>query len=667
MSFGNRLTSTVAVLLVALVVCSSAAGTAAASADAASTAAQTDSDDELEPADEIYVTDDGDAVLVYESDGETEASGHIGLNVSRGIMHALVRDKVDSDEEVTGNASVVVTPDKLAGNGSFTTETPDDLQNLDFDLSATRNATDASMHATLDATTQSDSDSSTSSSLESASTDGQVQVTADEFATSGNVSATYSEDQDTLEHRSFNLVESGDRYVLEASEEYRVQYYSEEDWETRQKAEETLESQYNSTAQQLGGSVDVTLESYGYINNTAEATYTNEEQDVVDIEYKVVYTGIDDELGERVSDSLTSSEEYDISEDTADEVGTGVANINVDRVNYTYDAEGTSTEATWDVELSNYSDLAYASFDLAEETSDDENVTNQIQQARTNYEAMEASGLEQTLIWQGSVSSPSDNEATITGSLDYETTNYDAYVTELESRDSYTAGNLTLSASATTQDGDIVSNMSLTVQQRGLVDEAVDNLLASAESADSEMDAETQQFLEAFQRSEFQRAQMDVSISEDEVTFESGASFENMSAFQSAVSGDYDGQLAGAYANIGEDGKSYLYVSGAFSGDVSEETVREHAAVDDDTDVFLPGEWDPAEQDFPRMNDTEAQNYLGVEADASATATATANMTQTENGTAAAGEATTGSGPGFTPLVALSALLVAALLFRRKD
>jgi PGF-CTERM protein len=668
---GNRFTSTIAVLLVALVVCSSAAGTVtAASADAGATAAQADSDDELEPADEIYVTEDGDAVLVYENDGDSEATGHIGLNVTKGIMHVLVRDEVDSNSEVTGNASVVVTPDSMAGDGSFATEQPDNLENLDFDLTAVRNASDASMHASFDATTVSEDEFSTSSSLESASTDGQVRMTADEFETNGSFSATYSEDQDTLEHRSFNLVETGDRYVLDASEEYRVWYYAEEDWQTREDAEETLENQYSGIAEQLDGSAEITIESYEYTNNTEEASYTNDEQDVVDIEYRVVYTDIDDQLGEEVANSISNSEEYDISEDSAEAVGDGVANVDVDRVNFTYDAEGTTGAATWDIEISNYSDLAYAGLDVAEETSEDENVTNQIEQARNNYEAMEASGLEQTVSWEGSVSSPSDDEASFSGSLDYETDNYGAYVTELRDRDSYTEGNVTLTASATTQDGDVVTNMSLTVQQQDLVDQAIDGVLASAETADSEMDGEAQQFLEAFQRSEFQRAQMNVSIDDEEVTFESGASFENMSAFQSALPDDYDGQLAAAYANIGEDERSYLYVSGAFSGEITEDTVREHEAVDDDTEVNLPGDWDPAEEDFPRMNDTEAQNYLGVEAESGATGTATttasANMTETENGTAAAA-GTTVSGPGFTPLVALGALLVAALLFRRKD
>jgi len=655
----NRFRSSTAVLVALLVVCSGAAtATAAAGATGPATAApSTDApvtapadNDTVEQADEVYVKDGGDAVLVYEQDGDGEdststASGHVGLNVSEGLMHVLVRDDLEEETNVTGDAQFVLTPSSLAGNGSFEAPRPEELEDLNVNVSAQRTETDASARASLEMTYTDDGEYSTTSRVESASTQGEVSVTADAFATSGSAQATYSEDLGTLQHREYTLEEGTDQYRLQASEEYYVSSYFAQQWDTEENATRTLRSQYATIAESLGGEAQVTVESYDF-------TETAEGRNKLDIEYQIVYSNVDEALGDRVAQSLTNAEDADVSEETAEAVGDGVAALEVDRVHAAVDAEGESMQATWDVELSNYDPLVRASLDLAAEQSEDENVTEQVERARKSYAAAQAAELSQTLSWDASVSSPSEDTVEVSASMQYDTENYEAYVNELEARDLPTGGSVTFEATARTDGEDVVGEMNLTVEREELVDRTLDNVLESASQSEAADTANTQRFVRAFQRSEFEKAKMNVDVAEDEVTFQAGASFENMSSFQAVMQEEFGGQLSGIYADLDEGSKAYVYVDGAFSANATESEVREHEAVGEDTDVNLPGEWNASEKEFPTMDDEEARNYLGIE--------------EPEGNATGDGEGAGGL-PGFGAPVAFAALaLVAAGLLARR-
>lgn len=671
MELPDKLRSSTALLVALLVVCSSAASVTALAgattapangASAASVDATTSADnDTVESADEIFVHENGDAVLVYEQNDSTDgtaatATGHLGLNVTEGLMHVLVRDDIEEETNVTGGAQVVLTPSSLAGNGSFQAPRPENLESLDVDVSAKRTESDASARANFDMTYVDDSEYSMTSTVESASTDGQMSVAANEFSTSGSANVQYAEDLGTVQHREYTLEEGTNQYRLQASEEYYVSSYFASQWDTEENATETIEQQYASIATALGGSADVRVSSYSF-------TEADDGRMLLDIEYQIVYSNIDDALGQQVAQSITNAEDVEVSTETAEAVGDAVADLNVDRVHATLDAEGKSMQAAWDVQLSEYEPLVDAGLDLAEEASDDENVTEQIQTARKQYEAMKASEFVQTYSWEGSLSSPSEDAVRVQGSFQFDTQNYEAYVAELESRDLPTGGSVSFTATAQTEGEEVVAEMEYSVEQENLVDQTLDSLMESADSTSNMSSTDSvQRFVEAFQRSEFEKAKMNVNVGSDEVTFQAGASFENMTSFRSVMEDEFGGDIASMNANLGEDSKAYVAVEGAFGENASESEVRAHKAVGEDTAIHLPGDWDPASQSFPKMDQEEARDYLGIEEPETTTSDGT-GTDEAANGSG--GLPGFGASAAFAAVAAVSALLLGRL--RRRD
>ena len=671
MELPDKLRSSTALLVALLVVCSSAASVTALAgattapangASAASVDATTSADnDTVESADEIFVHENGDAVLVYEQNDSTDgtaatATGHLGLNVTEGLMHVLVRDDIEEETNVTGGAQVVLTPSSLAGNGSFQAPRPENLESLDVDVSAKRTESDASARANFDMTYVDDSEYSMTSTVESASTDGQMSVAANEFSTSGSANVQYAEDLGTVQHREYTLEEGTNQYRLQASEEYYVSSYFASQWDTEENATETIEQQYASIATALGGSADVRVSSYSF-------TEADDGRMLLDIEYQIVYSNIDDALGQQVAQSITNAEDVEVSTETAEAVGDAVADLNVDRVHATLDAEGKSMQAAWDVQLSEYEPLVDAGLDLAEEASDDENVTEQIQTARKQYEAMKASEFVQTYSWEGSLSSPSEDAVRVQGSFQFDTHNYEAYVAELESRDLPTGGSVSFTATAQTEGEEVVAEMEYSVEQENLVDQTLDSLMESADSTSNMSSTDSvQRFVEAFQRSEFEKAKMNVNVGSDEVTFQAGASFENMTSFRSVMEDEFGGDIASMNANLGEDSKAYVAVEGAFGENASESEVRAHKAVGEDTAIHLPGDWDPASQSFPKMDQEEARDYLGIEEPETTTSDGT-GTDEAANGSG--GLPGFGASAAFAAVAAVSALLLGRL--RRRD
>jgi len=494
-----------------------------------------------------------------------------------------------------------------------------------------------------------DSEYSRTSVVESASTSGEVSIAADEFSTSGSASAEYAESTETPQHREYTLEEGTDQYRLQASEEYYVSSYFASQYDTEANATRTIEQQYASIAIALGGSADVTVSSYDF-------TETDDGRMLLDVEYQIVYSNVDDALGQQVAQQITNAEDVDVSTATADAVGDAVAELQVDRVHATVDAEGTSMQAAWDVQLSEYEALVDAGLDLAAEASEDENVTEQIERSRQSYEAMKASGLVQTMSWEGSLSSPSEDAIRVQASMQYDTQNYEAYVNELEARDLPTGGSVSFSASAQTDGEEVVAEMEYSVEREDLLDETLGNALESAQSAQTgETGTESvQRFVEAFQRSDFEKAKMNVNLREDDVQFQAGASFENMESFRSVMQDEFDGEVASMYADLEGDSKAYVHVDGAFGTNATESEVREHRAVDENTTLHLPGDWDPATKEFPAMDQEEARNYLDIEEPETTSGTS-------DDGNVASGLPGFGVPAAFAAVAALSALLLGRL------
>lgn len=152
-------------------------------------AAQTADDDEpVEAADEIYVTDDGDAVLVYQN--STNATNtEYGMDVGSNIFYALVESPVEEDTGVRTDLTSVVTDDRVTANGSLTAPQPDEIEDLSVDVSGQSTSQNAAFDATSSVTINKTAVPS-AGLVQSASTSGNLSTTATRFRTAGEFQTT---------------------------------------------------------------------------------------------------------------------------------------------------------------------------------------------------------------------------------------------------------------------------------------------------------------------------------------------------------------------------------------------------------------------------------------------------------------------------------------------
>ncbi|WP_256296608.1 PGF-CTERM sorting domain-containing protein [Haloarchaeobius salinus] len=627
-----------AVAFAALLVMSSV-GAVAVGSSSLSALNGTQEQDNLESADEIYVEDDGDAVLVYRDDTSETGTGHYGADLSEGLFHVFLNDTMDEapEDNFSGDASFELTPESMTGDGSFAMDTPDSIEDLSFEASGEQTRENAQGSVSFDGTFTGESSTTETgtSMLESLSTEGSMTTTGSSFATEGSVSATFGEDPGVDEmHFAFTLEEREDSYVLSGEQDYVVGSYSADSWNTRESARRSLESQFGAVARQLDGDVSVTVDSHSFDSDTNR----------VDVSYTVEFTGVDEAVSEQLTNALASSQQMDLSESEAADLAERLQSVELTELSASVDVTSEEASASWSVQIDDYDEASLAMLDIMESSEMSSEQLN-LEESRARIEAQTAADLQQEFTWSGSLSSPDQDTAEVEFSADYATENWATYVDELESRDVEWSGSTEFSANAQTEGGELTADMSATFSQDELVSGAIDSMLQSSEGAGSD---QSRAMLEAFQRSEFETAKMDVSMEDRTVTFEAGASFDNVSAFRDVMAEEYGGNLsvASAYGELsGDESVTYVRLSGAVSGDAGESDVRELAVVGAETDVYMPGDWDPDEKEFPEMDTQEARNYLNVDDD---------------------GGGLLGGMPGFGPAVALVALVALALFGRRR-
>lgn len=646
-----------AIALVALLV-TSPVGAAATASQPGVAPDDTQEDDETERADEAYVEDDGDVVLVYREQADDDSgTGHVGVNLSEGLFHVFVTDTMEErpDGNFTGNASFVLGPDSLTADGAFSMTRPESLDDLTFDASATRTREESSASVSLDATVRQESAES-GSSYESLSTEGSMTTTGSSFSTEGSVVATFSEGQSlparSRMHQEFTLRETDDAYVLTAVQNYTVGVESADNWSTRDDARRSLESRFESVARGLEGNASVAVDSYSF----------DDETNRLNVRYTVEFTGVDEAVSERLAASLSSSRDLNLSESEARDLAERIESVEVTELSGTVDVEAREVSANWTVRIDSYDEAATATFEVLE--ASEVNVSRtEIADARSRFEARQAADLRRTVTWEGSFAQGTDDAATVRFSAEYATENWQAYVRELDDRNVEWPGNSTFDAHAETREGELTANVSATFGQEDLVDTAVESMLegtdAGREPADD--DPQSRAVLRAFQQSEFERARADVAVSDGNVTVEAAASFDNLTAVRDAIreESDDDATFTRAFSEFeGEETVTYVRLRNAVGSDASESDVRALSSVGEDTEVHLPGDWDPSEKTFPELDTEETNEFLGIDGDDGGSGDDGGDGESSD-------EASSSSLPGFGPAVALLALVAFALFARR--
>lgn len=663
-------------LLAALVVLSVVPAASAGPAGShAQQATPTDGNETLDPADAIYVRDDGSAVLVYngtgddgeeyaqdeeyeedeyeddeyEDDGgftyedtpDTPSDIEYGADISSNLVYLLVSDPVEEETEFDGQASVLLTESNVSGNGRLSVDRPESLSTLSFQLAGETTDENAASNMTLDATFDSE-DTSSDDRFTSASTTGNVTVTGSNYSAESDFDMQFEGSAADTDPESFSFVlteDDGD-YTVDMERNTTLSSYEVEDWSTREQARTTVEEQFATTASEYNGSANVTIERYEFSRESRENAR-------LDIAYTVEYTGVEAAVTEALAENVSQSETVEMDDERVEQLTTQMQNLTIQRVATSYEVDAESASASFEADIRNYDDVVLAAADIAEAAETDEfdaDGLENLDDLQTQIEAQQAASLRQETTWSATVSQPSTEEVSMTAEVNYTTENWDAYVTELNDRGIETY-NTTYAASATTTDDDRLNATGSLTVDGDLFAEASTQVLNASE------DDEDQPYIVSFLRADFQRGQVNVSADDEAVRIEMGAQFRNLSAFRDALA--ENGTVpAGLTSIVGrtDDGTTttYVTVEDAVGANATESEVRDLSYVDEETEVYLPGEWD---REFPSMDTERAASFLGTDLAASNGSTVTPSG---------------GAGPGFGPGVALLALAGAALLAGRR-
>ena len=583
-----------------------------------------------DPADSVYVMDNGDAVLAYNDTNTDNSSLEFGANVTKGLVHVLATDETESDMDAA--MSLVMTPDGYTGNGSLTADSPDSLSNLDLDVNSVQNGEKANADVTLDAAFDSESSMSTAGSVH---TDGSMTVTGDSFRTNGTGSMTTTASVSD-EHLKYDLRETNDGFVLKASRKGELSPYTSSNWNTEEKAKERLEAQYALVSQQTDSSAEVTIDEYQFD--------TSGDEPKLDIKYHVTFVGVKDALSQSIVSSLESSSSVSITDEQADSLTADIEKMRIDHITLAMDRQGGKTTVNWNVEIDDYDAAMVDALEVMENTDSSSISQDSIDRMKTQFEAQNAAGLEQTVTWTADVTHPSSETTAVSAEVHYRTKHWGAYTREMNDR-GVELGTSSVELHAESDGDEVTAHGSVELEQKAMLSSprlsSLDSTAGSSAGSSNGME-----LVRAFKRSEFRTARVDMNVKSGTVTVEGGAQFDNMSAFANVLGDSYGGanvaDVVGRTNGNTTTTTTYVHVKGLVGENATKADVRALAIADDDTEIYMPGEWN---RSFPSMDTKDAATYLGLQQDA--------KESKNESGQ-----------PGFGIGVAVIALAAVALLSR---
>ena len=601
-------------------------------------------DSQSEPADDIYLGDNGSAVLHYENDSEDLDKIDVGMDVSEGLVHMLVVDDVENPNEdvESANFSTILNQQGLSGNGSMVMQQPDDLKDLTVDVSGEVSEDANEFNAEM-----SGSFNGENTSAGTVSTSGEIAATADRFETNGEVFA----ETDTMGSGSNMYVdaavtETKSGYTVDVTRERNLSQWTASQWETREQAKQTLQDQYGMLATSLNGTSEIEITNYDFQNQSSG-------QSQLEIAYTVTYTGIDSGIEEQLTDQLASDESADLTRSEAREIATSVTEVNLETISFMVDVNEGSVDADWDIAIANYDELTLSMFDLMEATDTTGQLPQeQLENARKSIEAQQAANLESTFTWDGSVEQASSGDLSFNATMTGDTKNWNAYIDELESRDIEPPNDVTFDLTAETDGDELSMDGEFKLEAKDLAGQTIKSWAQSIQNSQSSttMSPKTEEFVSALNESELKVARIDAGLKDGTVRVEAGAQFENMSEITDTVSESLS--VSGvATEQHNETTSMYVYVDdmdGIDTASATKADLEQLSVVGPETTVHQAGEW---EDDFPRPDTDAMSEFLETETEGAAK--------DDENA-----DGTSGFGIG-AGLASIAGLLTALVLRRR--
>lgn len=579
-------------------------------------------------ADEIYVEEDGDAVLVYESD-TTDGPNHteFGVDVAENLAYVLVEDPVEGTPDVTGGFEASANRTGITADGNLSAPRPEILEA--FDLTLSGETTSETSRADFDLSTTIRDDQGTSQLIESARTNGTVRTTADRLVASATleVDTAIPLPENTHERLSVSLREDGDAYVLSMAESRVVDPRFDDAPQNRSAAARALEAQYGSFASELGGTATVDVERFD--------RETVGEEVRLEQAYTVRFEGIDEGVEEILQRSLPR--ESSVDREQVEAIADGLADVDVQEMDLAYRIDGDGVSGSLDVDVANYGPLASAYFDVIGSLEESDETGIDVERMEKRFEAQRAADLEREVTWSANVTHPDAERLTATVDVASRTENWSDYADELQARDVPVLATR-YDVTGGVADDAVTLEGSASITGERLYEEILRGLPEKEQLSDDD-DPSIERVLRDARP---EKARLVTTYDADGFSLEAGAAFGNLSALRDAITADDDlpavTEVVGRFDADGE--RTIVRVTDAVDGDPTESDVRALPYVDDETTIYMPGEGD---REFASMDVDRAETFLESVGSSSA------------------------FGPGFGAVAALAALVGAALLMARRE
>jgi hypothetical protein len=595
----TRFQSIATIFLVVIVVMSTAAlGSGAVSP-------VSDEGNALSPADEIHVKENGDAVLVYEGDADKVRKVRFGMNISKGLIHTLVVSNITESNKTnaTGNITAILTGEMFNVSGNISMPRPESLSNQEFSVNMSGKHTKkaAKFDAFVDATISGTSTKAASFFVKQARMNGSFTMSASTLDATADAHVQLAQPLGHPMHHEVHIAEQDGTYTVQVSQKYVISGFSKQKWTTRAQAKRTLTRKYASVAKMLGGTADLTLESYSLTRQRGGYQ--------LDIDYTITYRGIENGLVDKLTNRLTIAQKFDINQSQAQIIAQNLKKFTVKEVSVQVDKQRKTIDATMEVHLKNHDELVRAALNILE-SSDKINESGPMQKVRDRFKAWQASNLTQRYnISAKYIRKSPQGPITINAELHLTTDNWRKYVMMLEKRGVEFVG-WTYEFHVATEGERVVADMAIEVTKDNLLKWSTNKLLNISDETEA---ARPHSIIKAFREADFQKAKMGVSLDNNTVRFEAGASFKNLTTLRDAIATTEAGKNIQSVVirTEGDTASTYILVKDAVDPqDVTKDEIRDLSYVDDDTVIKMNNS---AAESIPKMNVTQARSYLGLE------------------------------------------------------
>jgi hypothetical protein len=547
-------------------------------------------------ADELYVEDDGDAVLVHRSEGtDANATVDFGADLDSGLVHTLLVAPMADTGNLSATLTAAAAGDALAARGNLAAPRPADLESLDLDVDAVTNETESSTDATLDGSVR-----NASVGFESAHTEGRTTTTADRLRTEAQFRLEPSGMAGPGSVLDVALTEDDGTFRIDVTRQLTVGEEQASAWQSRQAVRQRVGLMVGLLARQLGGEADVSVDSL-------DVTPADGGGSEVAVEYTITLRDVEEGLERMVSDRLAATE--NVSRDRAEAVARNLTNATIEEAAFRVDSTNDATTGNVTLDVEGYGDLFESWLTIAQTQGANPAAMQSLQRSRTALEAQRAANLTQTTTWNATMDTPEPGIVDVTAELHQSATNWSEYVAELEERDVQVPRSA-FALSAETSGDRIVANGTLEASGEGLLAPMGTGTFdqATVSGADATVSGTAADVLAALGGADVERARFMATLEAD-LRVEAAARVTNPESVGDALANDTGLPPMTSVVGRTENGTTttYVRVPDAVEGDPTEADLRALPWVDEDTTVHLPGTWD---REFPTVDTERASEFL---------------------------------------------------------